>query len=336
MSIQENNPLETPPIAFMIFNRPDYAQNIFNEIRKARPKKLFVVADGPRSPEEVLICEKTRAVIDQVDWDCEVYKNYAEKNMGLKERISSGITWFFEHVEAGIILEDDCLPHPSFFRFTAEMLEKYKDDERIMMISGDNFMPEIEIEDSYCFSKFFSIWGWATWRRAWKHYDISIKGWGDHKNKKLVKSIYHQKYMFDHMRSVFDEAHKGRLRTWDVQWLYACLISGGYCIIPRVNLISNIGIIGTHGGGSNQNLPTFDVYKGGFTHPLKITHCTEYDDAFYERDFKPKPQSILVRIRRNTVSTLVKYENIKKIYRLLVKIKNFVQTKYNDKIKLHK
>ncbi len=317
MNTQENKTLETPPIAFMIFNRPDYAQNIFNEIRKAQPKKLFVVADGPRNPEEALICEKTRAVIDQVDWDCEVYKNYAEKNMGLKERISSGINWFFEHVEAGIILEDDCLPHPSFFRFTAEMLERYKDDGRIMMISGDNFVSDIKIKEGYFFSRYFPIWGWATWRRAWKQYDIKVKGWGDSQSKQLVKNIYTQKYMFDHMKNIFDEAYTGRLRTWDVQWLYACLTSGGYCIMPRVNLISNIGLIGTHGGGSNQNLPTFDVYEEGFVHPQEVAHCTEYDNAFYERDFKPRPQTIWRKLRRKAMSILVRYETLKKIYRFL-------------------
>ena len=252
--------IEIPPVAFMIFNRPDYAQKVFDAIREAKPKKLFVVADGPRTPEENAICEQTRAIIDQVDWDCEVHKNYAEKNLGLKERFRTGLTWYFENVEAGIILEDDCLPHPSFFRFTAEMLERYKDNERIMMVTGDNFLPEFTAETSYFFSRYSPIWGWATWRRAWQNYDTDIKSWSDPASKKKLETFYTQPYMREHTKQIFDGIYDGKMRTWDIQWLYLCLMSDGYCVTPRVNLISNIGIGGTHTEGGNQNLPVSDIY----------------------------------------------------------------------------
>lgn len=312
--------IETPPVAFMIFNRPDYAQNVFNEIRKARPKKLFVVADGPRTPEEAVICKETRAIIDQVDWDCEVYKNYAEKNMGLKERISSGLNWFFDNVEAGIILEDDCLPHPSFFPFVAEMLEHYKDDERIMMVSGDNFLTDFKSEDSYFFSRYFPIWGWATWRRAWKKYDITIPSWNKPQSKQMLKDMYPQKeYMVEHMTMIFDKAYQRTLRTWDVQWLYACIMSEGFCIMPQVNLISNIGLAGTHGSGDNQNLPVFNIFQNGpLRHPDSVIQKTDYDNAFYERNFWRPKQSIITRLRFKIIEIAVQYESLKKIYRFLL------------------
>lgn len=311
----------------MIFNRPEYTKAVFTEIRKARPKKLFIIADGPRTPSEEAACLETRAIVEHIDWLCEVHRNYAEKNLGLKERFRSGLNWFFENVEAGIILEDDCLPHPSFFRFAGEMLERYKDNKQTMMISGDNFLPNFEIKDSYTFSKFFSIWGWATWRRAWVKYDVDMKSWDSPSYKRKIKEIYNKKYMRTHMTKMFDDVYANRLKTWDVQWLYTCLMHDGLCIIPYVNLVSNIGISGTHQGGYNQNLPIFDIYRGNFTHPQVITHNIEYDNIFYERDFKPKFQSIRAHLYGKMVATLVQYEAIKKIYRSLVKVKIFISSK---------
>jgi hypothetical protein len=305
-------------VAFIIFNRPEYTRAVFAEIRKARPKKLFIIADGPRTPAETFLCEQTRAIVENIDWSCEIHKNYAGRNLGLKERISSGLNWFFENVEQGIILEDDCLPHQSFFRFANEMLERYKNDERIMMISGDNFLPDFNIAESYLFSKYFSIWGWATWRRAWKKYDVTIKEWGVPENKKKLKKIYTQKYMINHVSKLFDEIYSGKLVTWDVQWLYACLMNDGLSIVPRVNLISNIGIIGIHTPSSNLTLSTYDIYqKGTLKHPKFIEPATEYDRIFYEKNFRPGP----FNLQRAIISILIKYEMIKKIYRSLAKIK---------------
>lgn len=328
--------LETP-IAFMIFNRPEYTKAVFAEIQKAQPKKLFIVADGPRTPSEEAVCKETRAIVENIDWPCEIHRNYAEKNLGLKERFRSGLNWFFENVEQGIILEDDCLPHPSFFRFTSEMLERYKNEEQIMMITGDNFVPDIEIKGGYAFSKFFSIWGWATWRRAWRKYDVEMKEWGRPQGKKFLYKLFPttQRYMRTHMIKIFNESYTGSLKTWDVQWLYACLVSGGLCIIPRVNLISNIGIIGTHSEGGNQNLPTFDIYNGKFTHPSMVAHNEAYDNAFYEKNFKPRPLPLLIYLRYKIIAILVQYKSIKKLYRFLLKINHFVLAKISWYSKLN-
>ncbi len=164
----------TIPVLFLIFNRPDTTQPVFNEIREAKPTKLFVAADGPRDNKkgEKEECEKTRKIIEQVDWDCELYKLYRDKNLGCKIAVSSAIDWFFENVEEGIILEDDCLPHPSFFRFCQELLEKYKGDERVFVISGDNFLfGRKRTNYSYYFSRYNHCWGWAGWIRTLSDYD---------------------------------------------------------------------------------------------------------------------------------------------------------------------
>lgn len=156
------NQLETP-VAFIIFNRPDTTQIVFNEIKKARPQKLFVIADGPRPHKlnEEELCYRTRSIIDQVDWPCELFTHFAEQNMGCKERVSSGLDWVFEQVETAIILEDDCLPNATFFEYSHELLDVYKDDTRIMGIAGSKALPDnIENEESYYFSRYAYIWGW--------------------------------------------------------------------------------------------------------------------------------------------------------------------------------
>jgi hypothetical protein len=168
------------PVAFLIFNRATTTERVFAEIARAKPRQLLLIADGPRPDreEEADRCAATRAIVDQVNWDCQVLKNYADCNLGCKKRVSSGLDWVFRNVEEAIILEDDCLPHPTFFRFCQEMLEKYRSDTRIMQICGFNALYEQQsLPYSYYFSKFGPIWGWASWRRAWEHYDVDMKLW---------------------------------------------------------------------------------------------------------------------------------------------------------------
>ena len=176
--MEENKKQLNTPVVFIIFNRPDTTQKVFDEIKKVKPKKLFVISDGPRKPSEEKLCVETRKIIDGVDWECEVLKNYSDKNLGLKERISSGLNWVFNNTEEAIILEDDCVPDQSFFKFCEEMLDRYRGNKNIMMIGGSNPLKDFEIENAYTFSKYYQIWGWATWKRAWDKYDIDMKGWG--------------------------------------------------------------------------------------------------------------------------------------------------------------
>lgn len=244
------NQLHTP-ILFLLFNRPDTTQKVFNTIKKAKPRQFFVAADGPRPDKEGEIekCEQVRKIIEQVDWDCEVKTLFRDKNLGCKIAVSSAIDWFFENVEEGIILEDDCLPSQSFFWFCQELLEYYRKNTRIMHISGDNFQfGHKRGEGSYYFSNFGLIWGWATWKRAWRYYDVEMKTFHQFKDKGQIRNIFYDKKMQNYYMKIFDKVYKGEIDTWDYQWLYSRLIAGGISIHPNVNLVQNIcfGIDSSH------------------------------------------------------------------------------------------
>src|ERR1700712_5595517 len=199
------------PVLLLIFNRPDLTERVFDMIRKVKPVNLFIAADGPRmdKPGEAELCKKTlNVVLEHIDWDCEVHTLLREHNLGCKAAVSSAINWLFENVEEGIILEDDILPDESFFDFCNEMLIKYKDDERVTQISGVNLMGVSDNTESYFFSKIGGIWGWATWKRAWRNYDVNINSWIDKDSKKQIREFLGKKDWFDRMKGNFDMVYE--------------------------------------------------------------------------------------------------------------------------------
>jgi hypothetical protein len=205
------------PVLFIIFNRPDTTQQVFNAIRQAQPRHLLVAADSPREdkPGEDQKCQQARDIIKQVDWECELRTLFQKKNLGCGAGVATAITWFFDNVEEGIILEDDCVPCADFFTFCEELLDYYRDNKKIMHISGDNFQyGRKRGNSSYYFSSCIGChnWGWATWRRAWKHFDFYCAS---------------------------AEYRKG---NWDWQWETSVRINGGLAIVPNINLVSNIGL----------------------------------------------------------------------------------------------
>ena len=234
----------TTPIAFIIFNRSNTTERVFAEIVKAKPPKLLVIADGPREwrEREAEKCAEVRSIISRIDWDCEVLTNFSEVNLGCKQRVSSGLDWVFDQVEEAIILEDDCLPHPTFFRFCQELLEKYRDDQRVGMISGDNFQfGQIRNHDSYYFSNYSSLWGWASWRRAWKHYDVKATLWPKFRDEDWLSGISHSRREKAFWIRSLDKVFSNKIDTWDYQWVLASMARGALSVTPNVNLISNIG-----------------------------------------------------------------------------------------------
>ena len=234
------------PIAFIIFNRPDLTQKVFNEIAKAKPPILLVIGDGPRKEKlgEDEIVRKTREIIQQVSWDCEVITNYSEENLGCKYRVSSGLDWVFSMVEEVIILEDDCLPNDSFFTFCEEMLDRYRDNKKIGMISGNNFQKGLLRGDGdYYFSKYVHIWGWATWSDRWIGcYDVSMNDWPIYSQSEDYESLLcHSRKLKKYWTKTFESVYRGLVDTWDYQWLFANWRYKRINIIPNINLISNIG-----------------------------------------------------------------------------------------------
>src|SRR3989344_1301108 len=181
-----------PPILFLVFNRPQLTKKVFSEIRRFKPKKLFISADGPRSgnSQDRILCKRVRKITEKVDWPCEVKRLYRDGNLGCKNSISKALSWFFENENEGIILEDDCLPDTTFFQFCGEMLEKYRHNKDVGIISGDNFIKGSTIEDSYYFSNYFHMWGWATWKRSWKSYDLTMRKWPKLNKDKWLEQLF--------------------------------------------------------------------------------------------------------------------------------------------------
>ena len=292
------------PVALLIFNRPTMVARIFAEIARARPEKLLIIADGPRSdqPEEAAKCAAARAVVEKVDWDCDVFRNYSEVNLGCGLRPASGINWVFENVEEAIILEDDCLPHPTFFRFCEELLEHYREDERVMTISGNNFQyGTSRTENSYYFSQYPHTWGWATWRRAWALYDFEVKLWPRLRETSWLLDTLGDQESDDYWRPIFDSLSE-RSDVWDYQWIFSCWAQHALAILPNVNLISNIGWgkDSTHTkalDNPSANLAT-EALRFPLDHPACMVRNREADRFTLENHFVGWTPNLYRRLRR--------------------------------------
>jgi hypothetical protein len=299
--------LETP-VAFIIFNRPDTTERVFAEIARARPPKLLVVGDGARSDRgegEAANVAATRAIIKRVDWPCEVLTNFSDVNLGCKKRVSSGIDWIFEQVEEAIILEDDCLPDPTFFRFCQEMLERYRGDQRVGMISGDNFQLGRRYgDDSYYFSKYVHIWGWATWRDRWVgSYDVSMEKWPRVRDEGRLTDVVGDRRETELWSKVFERVYRGEIDTWDYQWVFANCVQGRLSVTPMVNMISNIGfgVNATH-TTTHSKFSEMAIENIGFplVHPVGIFRNRIADELNWQECFRPPTiiSRLMGRLRR--------------------------------------
>jgi hypothetical protein len=275
------------PVVLIIFNRPDFTELVFQAIALAKPKHLFVLADGPRSPDEAHLCAQTRAVIQKVDWDCKVRTNISEVNLGCRQRCASGFDWVFSQVDAAIFLDDDCVPDPTFFPFCEVMLDHYRDDTRVMMITGSNYLGRWRADSqSYHFSYFGSPWGWASWRRAWKFYDVTMKAWGDEESKARIRDVLAADESFALQARRFDALYgnPGDRHSWDLPWSFARLMQSGLTVVPAVNLISNRGCLGgislppTH---PIANLPTESI-----PFPIRFQTSVSVDRLYDERHIR--------------------------------------------------
>ena len=284
------------PVLLAVFNRPEKTRQVFEAVREAQPKKLFIAADGPRPhvPTDEVQCQKTREVVNVVDWDCEVATLFREKNSGGSgPGISSAINWFFEQVEEGIILEDDCVPNQSFFYFCQEMLKKYQNDQRVMHISGSNFQFGRAIgEGTYYFSKVINVWGWATWKRAWRLFDYDMKLFPAFVDQEVIKNIYSSKKIQNEYIRTFGNTYYGVWNCWDRRWMFAIYINNGLSVVPNSNLIANIGF----GKGASAeyyeddvaiNMPTQKIKE--IIHPVFMVPNREADEHYHLKIFTHPP-----------------------------------------------
>ncbi|WP_316759862.1 hypothetical protein [Pedobacter aquatilis] len=273
------------PILLLIFNRPEETNKVFLEIRKQRPRKLFIAADGPRnnSLSDIQQCTEAQKIFTLIDWECELRTLVQDTNLGCGQAPATAITWFFQNVEYGIILEDDCLPNASFFEYCDLLLLKYLHYDKIMMISGTSYQSEQLNSVSYYFSKYPHMWGWASWRRAWKHYNYSFDSEDEITRKTVLKKTFRHRYEQLFWEKNLDMIIKG-FNTWDYQWMYWIWKNEGVCITPWKNMISNIGFgvkaTHTHDTCSFQSqMKTKKV--SSLVHPAKIVINEKADN--YER-----------------------------------------------------
>ena len=284
------------PVLFLVFKRPKTTSLVMEAIRAARPKRLYVAADGPRDGKagEAERCSEVRRLATQVDWPCEVRTLFRESNLGCRGAVSSAITWFFEQEPEGIVLEDDCLPSPSFFPYCAELLERFRDDKRIMSITGDNFQHDMNgFPYSYYFSKYNHVWGWATWRRAWQCYDDTMRLYPEYAAGNFFKSLSSLPGFSDYWRNEFNQVYHRTLDTWDYVWTFSCWANSGLTCTPRLNLVSNIGFgaDATHcrdSSSSSSNLPRFNI-ELPLKHPPLIVRNADADAHVTAKSFNVLP-----------------------------------------------
>jgi hypothetical protein len=297
-------------VLLVIFNRPETTAIVFKSIREAKPPRLYVAADGPRAnkPEDVKRCEEARRIATNVDWECEVHTLFSDKNLGCGLGPTTAISWFFKNETEGIILEDDCLPSQSFFLYCQELLEYYRDDYRVMHISGNNMdtMHRREKEYSYTFSNFIYSWGWATWRRAWQFHDFYLSQYPEIKQKRYLLNVYDSIYERDFFQYVFSKMHQGDNRTnrdriWDYQWQFALYVQSGLAIHPNRNLVRNIGFgmnatNTTSSNGTGSNLPLEEIQLP-LRHPEFVMVNKIRDRRIFEMGHTSQRSRIISRIK---------------------------------------
>jgi hypothetical protein len=289
-----------PAVLLIVHRRPDETRRVFEAIAKARPRRLFVAADGPAGALDRDACEQTRAVVRQVDWDCEVAYDLSDENLGLDARVITAIDWVFKSADSAIVLEDDCLPHQRFFTFCREVLDRYREDRRIMHVSGECYRAAREGDCSYFFSKYPLAWGWATWSRAWSLLDPQLRTWPQFRLQPEASALFdtadERQYWFATFDRVHEQASAVRYAGWDYAWYYACM-TRGLSIHPAVNLISNIGYgpLASHTfGASELSDRQALLLEEPLRHPLTVVRDRQADMETFDRRF---PGAILKRQR---------------------------------------
>jgi hypothetical protein len=288
-SYKANTGFDTP-VAIFNFNRPHLTRQVFEVVRQVKPARLLLVADGPRAdrPDDARLCAEVRAIFDEIDWECDVLRNFSDINLGSFKRNSSGLDWVFDTVEEAIILEDDCMPSLSFFSYCKELLERYRNNTRIGVISGDCFVPPRGDQGhaSYFFSVYALTWGWATWRRVWKQVDLSMSWWKPESGRNLLKSVHSDSTEWRYWYDIYKSIRMGlRRNAWDYQLILSCFRLSQICVVPTVNLVTNIGFGegATHCVGNESPLANIPNKEMNFPlrHPVSIERNEEMDHAIF-------------------------------------------------------
>lgn len=299
------------PILLIAFNRPDTTKKLLDAIRNIKPTKLYIATDGPRlnNQSDIIKTQNVNSIFKKIDWNCDTFFLKRNKNLGCKLAVSKAIDWFFENEECGIILEDDCLPNYDFFIYCQTLLKKFSNNKEIFMITGDNFQQgKIHGNYSYYFSKLTHVWGWATWKRAWAHYDVDMSFWPEFKNSSKFKNIFKSFTARRYFKSIFNEVYNGKIDTWDYQWTACVWFNNGLSITPNCNLVINIGFgpDATHTKSKNN----YNPYKTNkilpITHPKEIKRNYDADLFVFNNSLNGNEMTILKILKRKIKSMILK------------------------------
>lgn len=298
------------PVLLIVFNRPETTKQVFNAIKMAKPSLLYISADAPRegNKEDELKCALVKQIVEDIDWNCTVKKKYVEKNQGCGPGPANAISWVFENEDRAIILEDDCVPALPFFSYCNELLERYKEDTRVWLISGNQYNEEaVTTPHSYFFSRYGHSWGWATWKRCWNEMDMSLSKYP----RIIEQDLYKASFRTDEEAAFFDAKIKKiyyndylKSHIWDFQFGFAISSNGGLSIVPRKNLVKNIGYIGTHSEKKNQfhDRPVDENYSI-LSHPEFVLCDVNYDQYHFMNHWNTKQK---ISIYRKIRSFLIK------------------------------
>lgn len=294
----------------MAFNRASHVAHLISVLKKIEPKRLYFSVDGPRQAnnKDIHANLEIKRIIKAIDWECEVLTLYSEINLGCKQAVTQGINWFFGQVDEGIILEEDCIPEVSFFRYCTDLLERYRDDQRIMMISGNNMQfGQVRFDSDYYYSLYNHIWGWASWRRAWNLYDYDMKKWPELKRSNQLLDLLNNSSAVKYWTEIFDATYNNKNNSWAYRWTYSCWVSGGLSVLPNKNLVKNIGFGdgATHTSKENRfaNMETSEI-NYPLKHPNFLIRDCKADDFTFNILFR----KTLTRKIKDLAKKVLKYE----------------------------
>lgn len=276
------------PVVVIVFNRPEETKLLINALRKIKPANIFIIGDGPRkNGTDLLKIRGVKSVLAEIDWECQIRENFSEINLGCQKRVSSGLSWVFSYVEKAIILEDDCIPNISFFEYCKDNLELYKNDTRVMSISGTRLAPVKG--NNNVFSNYSICWGWATWSRAWKYYENDLGDLDELIDRNFFRFFFGSRRASYYWCHIFSKLNAGKLNSWAYRWMLSCWKMNGLSLVPPCNLIENIGegIDATHTKDKNKFLGVISTEMKIEDNYSKIFHDLEMDrwieDNFYSK-----------------------------------------------------
>jgi hypothetical protein len=305
---QRKKKVFSTPVLLMAFNRPDHVRDQIRLFRKLNIKKIYIAVDGPRSGnvDDQKAGKEIERILKRITW-CKPKKLLRKQNLGCKRAVSSAIDWFFKHVDQGIILEDDCKATPSFFYFCEELLNRYRNEKKVMHISGANFISADSLKESYYFSRYPQCWGWATWRRAWKSYDVDLRQLEDKSSRKMLEQMFPVQKARQYWFNLFSKTQRGLIDTWDYQWIFACWKKKGLAVIPKVNLVTNQGFDAraTHTKLSISPLAHRATHTLSF--PLIHPRIIKINQELNKKEEKFYDQSLIVKLIKGVMQSISRF-----------------------------